>query len=230
MHRRRRDESNLAAAVAFSLLTPPPPASGWPEQRLHPELGVRLIFSPSSSSSMASGTLSLNSLRMLASRPEEEVVVASTAHRSGLAPNSIMLTCCQWESDGTDDDGDGHMLRGNGDRMLRCRLWLRWRSSLGSQSVGRRWLEATWSSHHILTLQPVYSLDSIECFCVTGQMSRWEEEMSPSGLFRCTGSTGPGSDPAQMPDAPRCRWEDVQRCQKVSHNGGRSQSWHRLRL
>ena len=141
--------------------------------------------------------------------------MASTAHRSGLAPNSIMLTCCQWESDGTDDDGDGHMLRGNGDRMLRCRLWLRWRSSLGSQSVGRRWLEATWSSHHILTMQPVCSLDSIEWFCVTGQMSRWEEEVSPSGLFRCTGSTGPGSDPAQMPDAPDAdgkTCKDVKKC------------------
>ena len=94
------------------------------------------------------------------------------------------------------------------------------------------WSNMVLSSHtgNATSLSLGFLVASQEWFCVSGQMSRWEEEVSPSGLFRCTGSTGPGSDPAQMPDAPRCRWEDVQRCQKVSHNGGRSQSWHRLRL
>ena len=85
-----RHESNLAvAAVAFF-----PPSPAW--QRVQPE-EVRLIFfSPSLSMILASGVLSLNSLRMFARGPEEEEEeeVASATHRSGFPPSSIMLTFC----------------------------------------------------------------------------------------------------------------------------------------
>ena len=73
------------------------------------------------------------------------------------------------------------------------------------------------SSHtgNATSLSLGFLVASQEWFCVSGQMSRWEEEVSPSGLFRCTGSTGPGSDPAQMPDAPDAdgkTCKDVKKC------------------